>query len=242
MAKKNSYRQRRREQEARRQRLMIIGGVVVVAILAVVIFIAASPRPQAAVGDFTTVPTQTWPNETDKSMGPTDAKVVVQEFADFQCPYCGDFHSSIFPKIVSDYVDTGKVRFEYHHLIVIDQNVGGNELRKAAQASECAAAQNRFWDYYNMLFANQQTEGSGAFSDTRLKAFAAALGLDTNQFNACFDSSKYAANVVQDEQLAAQNQLNSTPSLLVNGVKVQNPLDYTSVQTAINTALQNAGQ
>lgn len=228
--------------QARRNRmLLIIGGVVVVAIIAVIILVLQNPRTQVA-GEFTTVPTKTWPEPNGVSMGPASAKVVVQEFADFQCPYCRQFHDSIFQQLIDKYVTTGKVRFEYHHFIVIDANVGGKESRRAAEASECASEQGQFWNYFNMLFANQQTEGSGTFSDTRLKAFAASLGLDTAKFNSCFNSGKYANAVTQDELQANSLKLGGTPSLLVNGTLVQNPLNWDAVQAAIDAALKQAGQ
>lgn len=223
--------------------MILIGGVVLVAVAVVALLITLSPRPvPVTAGAFITPAPQTWPQANGKAMGPADAKVVVQEFADFQCPYCRQFHDNVFPQIISQYVATGKIRLEYHHFIVIDQNVGGTESRRAAQASECASDQGRFWDYFNMLFTNQGTEGSGVFNDSRLKAFAATLGLDTTQFNACFDGSKDAQKVTLDEALAATRGLTGTPSILVNGVLVKNPLDFNPVKAAIDAALSKAGQ
>ncbi len=225
----------KRKAQAKRRQLALIGAVVLVGLVVVGILILQSPK--TVQGGFVTVQPQTWPDASGKVLGPQNAAVVVQEFADFQCPYCRQFHDSILPQIISQYVATGKIRFEYHHFIVIDNNVGGSESRHAAEASECANEQGKFWDYFNMLFTNQQAEGSGAFSDSRLKAFAGAMGLDTAKFNACFDSHKYAQNVTADEALAASYRLDSTPSLLVNKTLVQNPLDFTSVKTAIDAAL-----
>ncbi len=235
--------QQRRSQQAKRNRLLIIGGVILVAIIVVAVLVLQNPARQAqAVGSFVTPQPQNWPNANGTALGPADAKVVVQEYADFQCPYCKDFHDTILPQIISQYVATGKVRFEYHNFIVIDLNTGGNESHRAAEAAYCANDQGKFWDYFNMLFANQGTEGGGAFSDARLKAFAAALGLNTSQFNSCFDSNKYTNQVNTDQAKATALGLNSTPSLIVNGTKLQNPLDYTQVQTTINAAIQKAGQ
>ncbi len=223
--------------------MIVIGGVVIIAIAAVVVLINLGNRPiPVTANSFVTPVPQTWPQASGKAMGPASAKVVVQEFADFQCPYCKEFHDNILSQVISQYVATGKIRFEYHHFIVIDSNVGGNESRRAAEASECANDQGRFWDYFNMLFTNQGAEGSGAFNDNRLKAFAAALGLNTSQFNSCLDSSSAAQKVAADEALAASHNLSGTPSILVNGVLVQNPLDSTQVKAAIDAALKQAGQ
>lgn len=140
-------------------------------------------------------------------------------------------------QLIEQHVTTGKVRFEYYHFIVIDGNVGGNESRQAAEASECANEQGRFWDYQAMLFANQQGEGRGAFADRRLKAFAEALGLETAIFNACFDSHKYAGAVRADEQRARARGVSATPTLFVNGSLIQNPLDFSEFQRRIEAAL-----
>jgi len=115
--------------------------------------------------------------------------------------------------------------------------VGGSESRRAAEASECANEQGEFWNYHALLFANQQGEGRGAFSDRRLKAFAEALGLDSRQFDACFDSGRYAADVQADEQLARSLGISGTPAVFVNGARVENPLEFAELQARIEAEL-----
>jgi protein-disulfide isomerase len=185
------------------------------------------------IGTFTTVPTQTWPQADGKALGPKTAKVLVQEFGDFQCPFCAEFFHSVEPQIMRDFVISGTIRYEFHHFIVIDSNTGGNESHRAAEASECANEQGRFWDYHNMLYSNQQGEGSGAFADRRLKAFAAALGLDAQKFNTCFDSGRYVNAVNADNALGTQMGVKGTPTLFINGVAVNNALDYNEVKQKI---------
>jgi protein-disulfide isomerase len=230
MSKREEMRKRR--QQATRQRMLIIGGVIVVVAIGVAGWlIYQNTRP---IGTFTTVATQTWPQADGTALGSKTAKVVVQEFADFQCPICGEYFRSVEPQIIKDYVNTNKIRYEFHHFIVIDHNVGGTESQHAAEASLCANEQGRFWDYHNMLYSNQQGEGSGAFADRRLKAFAPALGLDSAKFDACFDAHRYSsvvdADIAQGTQLAVQG----TPSLFINGQLVGNPLDYASVKQQID--------
>lgn len=240
MKQKYSSKRKIQQAAARRKRNFILGGVMLAAVIAVAFLILQGPK-QPAAGEYVTVAAQTWPNADGKSLGPAEAAVVITEFADFQCPYCKMYHDDIQPQILRDYVESGLVRYEYRHLIVIDGNVGGNESRRAAEASECAAEQNRFWDYSNMLYANQGAEGGGGFSDARLKVFAGALGLDTEAFNRCLSSARPAGQVGIDERQAASYQLTSTPSLLINGVRVDNTLNYAQVKAAIDTALGKAG-
>ena len=237
---RTNTKQLRREQAQRKARqtrmITIIAGVVVVATLAVIILIFAN-QPQAPVGAFATIVPGEWPQADGKALGPADAKVVVTEFADFQCPYCEVFSTDIQSQIITDYVTTGKIRYEYRHFIVIDSNVGGTESRRAAEASECAAEQDRFWDFHEILFANQVGEGEGAFANNRLKAFAESLNLNMTEFNSCFDGRKTQNKVTIDEAQARTFGVTGTPSLFVNGVRVSNPVDYPTVKAAIDAAL-----
>jgi protein-disulfide isomerase len=89
-----------------------------------------------------------------------------------------------------------------------------------------------------MLFANQNGEGKGAFTDRRLKAFAGALVLDQAKFDACFDSHKYASVVSFDKALGEQMGVTQTPTMFINGVKVTNPLDYTEIKQRLDLILQ----
>ena len=229
-----------RQNQARQKRLAGIAIVAGLSLLVVAVFVfqslAAAPNPEGAL---VTAEAAAYPQANGKAMGPADAPVVVQEFADFQCPYCGLFHEQIQGQIVDQYLANGdgRVRYEYHHFIVIDGNVGGVESRHAAIASECANEQGGFWQFQALLFANQAGEGQGAFNDTRLAQLATSARLDQQAFASCFTSTAAANAVIADEQLARQYGLNSTPTLLVNGQKVANPLDFKQVTALIDAAL-----
>lgn len=241
--RRSAVKQMRRDQMERKTRqtrlFAIIGGVVVLSIVAVLVLIRAN-QPAAPVGEIVTVPAQEWPQPDGKALGPADAKVVLKEYADFQCPFCKMFNQSVQPQIIEDYVKTGKVRYEFHHFIIIDGNVGGSESRRSAEASECAAEQGRFWDYHEIVFANQGGEGAGGFSDQRLKAFAETIGLDTGEFNTCFNTRRTSNAVNLDDATARSIGLTGTPALLVNGKLVTNPMDYNAVKTAVDAALAEA--
>ena len=110
------------------------------------------------------------------------------------------------------YVQTGVVRFGYLHFAFL-----GPESQWAAEASECAAEQDAFWEYHDRLFDGQSGENQGAFSKDNLKQFAADLGLDTQDFDACLDSGKYASTVEDETQTTQSLGVRSTPTFLVNG-------------------------
>jgi protein-disulfide isomerase len=233
MSKREEMR-KRRQQQSRQRQLIVAGVVAVIAVGVAGWLIYQNTRP---IGSFTTVPSQTWPQADGKALGPKGAKVVVQEFADFQCPICGEFFRSVEPQLIKDYATGGKIRYEFHDYVVIDANAGGSESRHAAEASECANEQGRFWDFHKMLYTNQQGEGSGAFADRRLKAFAGALGLDSQKFDACFDAHRYGSAVDADQSLGSQMGVSGTPTVFVNGAMVSNPLDYSLLKQQIDVQL-----
>jgi protein-disulfide isomerase len=83
--------------------------------------------------------------------GSSDAKVDIVEFSDFECPFCTRFYKETYEKIKKTYIDTGKVKFSFRHYpLSFHQNA-----QKAAEASECAASQGKFWEYHNLLFSSQ---------------------------------------------------------------------------------------
>jgi protein-disulfide isomerase len=124
------------------------------------------------------------------------------------------------------------VRFAFRHFAFI-----GDESRWAAEATECANEQGRFWDYYDKLFEEQAGENVGAFNRDNLKGFAADLTLDTELFNQCLDSGKFRAKVEQEVAEAQRLGVRSTPTLFVNGQLIRNGSNYQTLQAAIEAAL-----
>lgn len=168
----------------------------------------------------------------DPVKGNPDAKVTVTEFADFQCPFCGRFHSDTYPQIVKDYVDTGKVKFVYKQLAIL-----GKESTDAAIASLCAKEQDKFWEYHDYLYDHQSGENQGAFSSENLKKFAVEVGLNSTQFNSCLDSQKYSAQVQADVAEASRIGFNSTPSVAVGSTPIVGAQPYAQFKTAIEAEL-----
>jgi protein-disulfide isomerase len=158
--------------------------------------------------------------------------VTLVEFADFQCPYCERFVTETQPQINAAYINTDKVRFGYWNFAFL-----GQESFWAAEASECAADQNAFWEYHDKLFASQSGENQGAFSKDNLKQFAADLNLDTEVFNQCLDSGKYTSLVQQDTQTAQSLGVSSTPTFLLNGQPIVGAQPFTVFQQGIESAL-----
>jgi protein-disulfide isomerase len=108
------------------------------------------------------------------------------------------------------YVKLGIVRYGYQHMAFLSP-----ESKGAAEASECAAEQGRFWEYHDKLFASQGS--AGGFSKDKLKTYAAELKLDPARFNSCIDSGKYSSTVENETASAQAFGITSTPAFLING-------------------------
>ena len=93
----------------------------------------------------------------------------------------------------------------------------GQESQWAGEASECAAEQDAFWEYHDYLFDQQAGENRGAFDKENLKQFALDMGLDSEAFDECLDTGRYAETVQGESNAARQIGVQSTPTFLVNG-------------------------
>jgi len=126
------------------------------------------------------------------------------------------------------YVKSGIVRYGYQHMAFL-----GPESRWAAEASECAAEQGRFWEYHDRLFASQGS--AGVFGKDNLKKFAADLRLDTTKFNTCLDSGKFASLVDKETTNLQSLGVESTPTFLINGQPLAGAQPFEVFQKAIET-------
>jgi len=107
----------------------------------------------------------------------------------------------------------------------------------------CAADQNRFWDYHDILFANWNGENQNAFSDKRLVAFAEALGLDMKAFNSCFQADTYRDEIESDLAAGRMKGVQGTPSVFVNG-EILTPgyvPSFDEISQAVDAALAESG-
>jgi protein-disulfide isomerase len=173
-------------------------------------------RPAAAVVD---IDPGTHPNPNDNSLGDPNAPITIEEFSDFQCPFCERFHEQTEPLLRQYYIDTGKVRFVYRSMgNWVSANLGGanTESQDSAAAAYCAGEQNKFWEMHALLFANVLGENVGSFSDKRIPLIARKVdGLDIDQFNSCYESGKYEDRIQQDLKDAQAAGITGTPGFIV---------------------------
>lgn len=139
-----------------------------------------------------------------KLRGSGGAQVVMVEYADFECQFCGRFARDTMPTLVHEYVDSGQVLVAFRQM-----PLGVHpHAEHAATAAECAARQGLFWQMHDHLFANQTD-----LTDSSLDRYAAAIGLSSPEFRACLDGGA-KAELQADAESGEQFKLTGTPVFL----------------------------
>jgi protein-disulfide isomerase len=184
----------------------------------------------------TATPTQrVFPPDTQPAhfKGRIDAPVQIEEFGDYQCPPCGQFHP-IAKRIMNDYGDRIRFSFRNYPLTQIHKNAA-----IAARAAEAAGQQGKFWEMHDLLY-ERQTEWSKA-DDARplFIQYAQQLGLDVNRFQQDIDGAVAGMRVAQDADLGNLRGVKGTPTLFLNGREVQFEqfMDYDKLRAIIDAAL-----
>lgn len=158
--------------------------------------------------------------------GPEKAPVEMIEFSDFQCPFCFRAAPTV-QQVLSTYGD--KIRLVYRHY-----PLGSHpNARPAAEASECAAEQGKFWEYHDRLFANP-----AKLATADLKQDAVELGLDPATFNACVDSRKYKSQVEDDIKAGDAAGVSGTPAFFINGRLLSGAQPFEAFKRVIDDELQ----
>jgi protein-disulfide isomerase len=167
------------------------------------------------------------------TMGDPNAPVHIVEYSDFQCPFCQRFWSETEPQLTEEYVNSGKVYFEYRS----KGSFIGEESGLAAEGAYCAGDQNKFWEYHDLLFTNLTGENVGDFSKTKLMSFAKVLDLNMEEFTSCISEGRHKRTVELDEADAEANGVSAVPTFFINGVKVEGAQPYSVLKDYIDQSL-----
>lgn len=143
--------------------------------------------------------------------GDEDAPVVMIEYVDFQCPFCGEFARDIEPYLVEEYVESGTLRIEWRGF-----PYRGQESVNAALKARAAQEQGKFWEHHDALYRNQGSPNSGAFADEQLVALAEEAGLNAERLAFDLTSGKYEGVVSDNFEEATSTGIPGTPAFFVN--------------------------
>lgn len=174
--------------------------------------------------------------DDDPFLGPKNAKVVLVEFSDFQCPFCRKFWKDTLPQIKKEFIDTGKIKFVYRDF-PLNFHPGA---MPAAIAAECADEQGKFWEFHDKIFGEQGERGEGTIQFTLqdIKKWAGETEVDLDRFNSCLDSEKYKSEVEKDYADGASYGVSGTPTVFVNGKPIVGAQSYAVFKSEIENALQ----
>ena len=169
------------------------------------------------------------PLDTLPTRGSADAPVTVVEYADFQCPACQDFATTLEPGIITDYIDTGKVKLVFHDFPLSQHP---NAI-PAAEAARAAGEQNAYWQMHDLLYARQAEWENLDQPQEQFIKYAQELKLDTAAFSQALSSHKYQAAVLQARDASTKAGVDHTPTFTIDG----KPYDAPDLRAAIDAAL-----
>ena len=166
----------------------------------------------------------------DHIRGPDDALVTLVEYGDFECPYCGQAES-VVRELLSSFGDD--LRYVWRHLPLNDVH---SKAQLAAEATEAAGAQGKFWEMYDALLAHQD-----ALTPSDLGRYAEELGVDVDRFWEALRHHEYAARVADDVASADASGVSGTPTFFVNGRRHQGAYDVDTLSAIVRSARIRAG-
>ncbi|MBC8506725.1 MAG: DsbA family protein [Anaerolineales bacterium] len=236
MQKRSAIQERRRKQkkQQRMTTILIVSGIAL--IVAAILMLPTIQRSLTPLGEIIEVELNPRPDASGNAMGDPNAPVVIEEFSDFGCGHCGNFATSTGELIADTYVADGQVYF-------ISRSVGSmlNQTTspKLSEAAYCAGDQNKYWEYHDLIYANQIAlySSNNAPVDRYIELFATAVEIDLDAFSACLDGGKFTDQVAQDQLDAVQAGINSTPSFSINGQLLIGNRPVEDFQAAIDAAL-----
>ena len=173
------------------------------------------------------------------SIGQEDAPVKIALFEDFKCPACRNFTESVFPQIERELIQSGQAEV---YFVNFPLPLGPDSVT-AAIASECVYEQSEaaFWNYETYLFRAQGPESQEWATPERLTEIAREYvpSVDADALRTCIDERRFAERVESERAMGAAAGVNSTPSVFVNGEKVERP-DFNSINAAVQRAAEQA--
>lgn len=170
--------------------------------------------------------------------GNPDAPVQVIEFADFECPACGNFATVTAPDVMSRLVATGQVAFRFYDLPL---EMHRNSI-PAHNAAHCANEQGKFWEMADQLFAGQFDWNTQASRNpTRIfEGYAERIGLDVGKWSECVESGRMLPQIMANREEASRYRVRSTPTFVIGGTVVEGSVPYDEFKRYVDAALAQA--
>jgi protein-disulfide isomerase len=175
--------------------------------------------------------------DDDPVLGSPDAKVLIIEFGDYQCPSCRQFWKDIEPRLKKDYIDTGKVKLVFRDFPLMQIHP---EALMAANAVNCAGEQGKYWQFHDKVFREQYNRGDDIIrmKAADLKKWAKEIGVDQAKFDQCLDSEKFKSEVLKDKADGDAAGVQGTPTFFINGRVMGGAQQYPEYKKLIDELLK----
>lgn len=178
------------------------------------------------------------PIEGQPTLGDTDAPVTVVEFGDFKCPACKAWGEGIFPQLIRDYIDSGKVKFSFINVLF-----HGEESELGSLAAETVYKQNpdAYWEFHQALFDEQPIDDhhSKWITEEKIIEIASGIsGIDTDDLITEMKNNTEMDEVNKDSELVTEFNVQLTPTIMVNETVIEDPFNYEEIKAAIDRALE----
>ena len=179
-------------------------------------------------------------------MGKADAPVKIIQYSDFLCPHCAEFSQDIFPKLKKDFIDTGKVRYEFRPMAYVSEEKEGSKV--SALGVYCANDQGKFFEYQDNVYKklniainkeNKHPKRNDIFLKKDIKNIAKELKLNEEQFNTCLDDEKYSLKLQEIGLKASKHGVTGVPYILVNGHAYASSISYSGLKALIEVGLND---
>jgi len=240
LSKRQALREERKRREQRKRLFTILAIIGAAIIIIGLVLIPTIQTSRAPVGEFVQITPAVIPLAEGTAIGDPDSPIKVEVFEDFKCKACKSYSEVFEPQVIENHASKGEIYYVIYNYPFLDDQNPVKDSDRAAYASECAAEQNRFWDYHKLIYANLNFVPN-EFSEKRLTAFAESLGLDMEAFSSCMDSTDVKTIINNNLARGSQMGVTGTPSVFVNGTDIKPGMvpTYEDIQAAIEQAKSN---
>jgi protein-disulfide isomerase len=209
-------------------------GLAIIAVVGIgaIAYVANKPKGEAKTVDPATVVAG---EPQGYLLGNPNAPVQVIEFADFECPACGQFATLAEPDIRKRLIEPGTISYRfYDYPLAMHKNTW-----MASNAAACADEQGKFWEMHDALF-NQQDQWNGQATSrpkSKFQEYAKLIGLKVDQWETCYDARKYQPRIKANEQMAIKRGASQTPTFVIGNQMIGGAIGYDKFKSMVDSAL-----
>jgi protein-disulfide isomerase len=216
------------------QRFYLVLGLVVVVGALFIVRAARAPKVRANVTTAPLTPAQA----EGYLMGNANAPVQILEFADFECPACGNFSVITEPDVRNRIVNAGLASYRFFDFpLPMHKNT-----MAASNAAACAADQGKFWEMHDMLFRNQPEWNTEATDNPKkiFLGYVKSMGVNTDTWEKCFDAQTHQSRILANQAEGSRRKVQSTPTFVIGTRVIPGAMNYDVFKAYVDSAAKEA--